>query len=373
MALTAEQIAKKVGVSNATVSRVLNNTQYVSPEAREAVLAAIREAGEPPRLLGRRNKSKIQQAQAGFVEILIAERFQPIEVGPHQPLEAGPHQPLSPETMNKNAVPRLGRIGSFTRHIIEGVVEELRPFGIRAVIQTTRRLDDPTIVSEVNDADNRGVFLFGIYDKDVHDFVDRCRVPVVSFMTWEHNGWPDYVGIDNLTGIRLAFNHLRELGHTKIGYVAGALEFSQVFQQRLAAYRMMLAEAKLPVREDWITRDNCEIGVIQEQVEAMLKPKDRPTAILCSFDGAALGVRRAADKLRLHIPDDLSVIGFDDEDVAQLFSPPLTTVRVPFPLMGRNAVQLMMMRQQRPIKKGEGVSIRVTPTLTIRESAAAVK
>ena len=359
MPLTAEQIAKKVGVSNATVSRVLNNTQYVSPEAREAVLAAIRESGEPPRLLGRRNKSKIQQAQAGFVEILSAERFAPIE--------AGPHQAISPEGLNVSAAPRLGRLSSFSRHIIEGVIEELRPFGIRAAIQTTRRLDDPAIISEANEAENRGVFLLGIYDKDVHDFVDRCRVPVVSFMTWEHNGWPDYVGIDNLTGIRLAFNHLRELGHTKIGYVSGALEFSQVFHQRLAAYRMMLIDAGLPVREDWITRDDCSMDVIQTQVEAMLKPKDRPTAIICSFDGAALGIRRAADKLRMHIPDDLSVIGFDDEDVAQLFSPPLTTVHVPFQLMGRNAVQLMMMRQQRPIKKGEGVSIRVTPTLTIRE------
>lgn len=64
------------------------------------------------------------------------------------------------------------------------------------------------------------------------------------------------------------------------------------------------------------------------------------------------------------------MVGFDDESIAQLFSPPLTTVRVPTDMMGRHAVHLMAMRQRRPIARGEGVSIRVTPTLTVRESTS---
>ena len=87
-------------------------------------------------------------------------------------------------------------------------------------------------------------------------------------------------------------------------------------------------------------------------------------------DGAAVAVKRAADRLGLSIPRDLSVVGFDDEEIAQLFSPALTTVRVPTQLMGRQAVQLMMLRQRRAIERGEGCGLRVTPSLIVRESTS---
>lgn len=360
MAITIEQIARKVGVSSATVSRVLNNTQYVNPQARDAVLKLVQESGAPPRLLGRRQKSKAQPAQTGLVEILLIDRF------PKPVREPGPDQ-ITVET----APGRLSHIGSFFRHILEGTVDELRRFGMRAVVQVTQGLGNPDILSEVNSSENRGVILFGVYDDDVPAFVDRCKCPVVSFVTWNHRGWPDYVGIDNLEGIRLGFDHLRSLGHTRIGHVAGELRFSLVFQQRLAAYKMFLAGADLTYRPEWVSEGSCELPEMEASIEKILSLPDRPTAMLCSFDRAALAVRRAADKLKLRIPEDLSVVGFDDEDVAQLFSPPLTSVRVPTEQMGRSAVALLMMRQQRPIKPGEGVSVRVTPTLTIRQSTAA--
>ena len=69
--------------------------------------------------------------------------------------------------------------------------------------------------------------------------------------------------------------------------------------------------------------------------------------------------------------NNLSVVGFDDEDIAQLFTPPLTTVRVPTMLMGQMAVQLMMMRMNRPSRMSEGCSVRVAPTLVVRQSTAA--
>lgn len=380
MALTAEQIAKRVGLSNATVSRVLNNTQYVSPEAREAVLAAIREAGETPRLLGRRNRQKSPGSapapgQSGFVEILMITRFPPntmerAAASQQARLTSSEAFAVAGGASTDSPSPSLPlhRIDSYSRHIVDGIIGELRHVGLRGVVQMAEGLRNPSLLAEVNKPQNRGVFLIGIYDDDVLEFIDKCRCPIVSFVTWDHNGWPDYVGIDNVTGIRLAFDHLRSLGHTRIGYVAGELKYSHVFRQRLAAYKMCMVDADLRWRPEWITEGSCELEPIEAGVETILRSPERPTAIMCAFDGAAVAAKRVADKLGLQVPRDLSVVGFNADDIAQLFSPPLTTVRVPTELMGRHAVHLMAMRQQRPIARGEGVSIRVTPTLTVRQS-----
>ncbi len=344
--MTAEQIAKKVGVSNATVSRVLNNSQYVSPEAREAVLAAIRDTGGvAPKLLGRR--SKPVAVGNDYVEVLVYNRFP----------SNSPNRPS-----NQGSWP--------TSRLIEGLCNETRTIGLRSVVQVTTDLRDRALIESINNPANKGLFISGIYTEEVHSLLEKARCPVVSFMTWDHNGWPDYVGIDNLTGIGLGFKHLRELGHSRIGYVAGELRYSHVFHTRLAAYKMNMVDAGLTWRPEWISEGSCELGPMEAGILQMLKSPDRPTAILCAFDGAALAVRRAADKLGLRIPADLSVVGFDDDEIGRLFSPPLTTIRVPVELMGTHAVHLMAMRQQRPIKPGEGVTLRVTPTLIVRESTA---
>src|SRR5690606_18264238 len=103
----------------------------------------------------------------------------------------------------------------------------------------------------------------------------------------------------------------------------------------------------------------------------VLQQPDRPTAMMCCYDGAAVAVCRAADQLGLAVPQDLSVCGFDDEDIAELVSPPLTTVRVPTHEMGRRAVQLLMMRRDAyGAQQEDGCTVRVTPQLIVRASTA---
>ena len=370
-ALTAEQIAKKVGVSNATVSRVLNNSQSVRPETREVVLAAIRDSGQMPRLMGRRSrnaKAKPVVPVPGLAKILMVSRFPIDKIKESDAGRGSEFDRLSPDKFFATPA-RLAT--SFSRHIIDGIIEELPRFGQRAVVQVVDNLTARSVVSEVNQDDNRGLFLLGIYDKDVDKFLPKVRCPIVTFMSWEHHGWPDYVGIDNYAGIRASFDHLRQLGHTRIGYVAGQLEYSLVFRERLAAYKTRLADAGLPYRPDWVVEGSCKLDAMEEDVFRVLSSPDRPTAMMCCFDGGAVSVKRAADRLGLRIPEDLSVVGFDDEDIAHLFTPPLTTVRVPTFQMGRQAVHLMMLRQQMGgIKPGEGCSMRLTPTLIVRNSTS---
>lgn len=371
MKLTAREIAKQVGLSNATVSRVLHKSPNVSAEAREAVMTVIRENGQVPRLLAPRvnPRSRKEGQLPGMVRILQVSRYSiPRLSEPADSTSPGPHGHL-PGSMFFSHSAHLAT--SYSRHIIDGMLEELRHANLRGVVQVTESLRSSHLLREVNSGDNLGVFLLGVYGDDVPGFLEKCRRPVVTLMTWDHDGQPDYVGIDNQRGIRLGFEHLFALGHRRIGYVAGELPVSAVFQERLMAYRMQLMQNKLPYRPDWVIEGSSEIYRIEHDAIALLRTPDRPTAMLCCFDGAALAVRRAAESLRLQVPRDLSVIGFDDEDIGQLFMPPLTTVRVPTVLMGQMAVQMMMMRMQRPSRAGEGCSVRVTPTLVVRESTAA--
>lgn len=375
MRCTVENIAKQIGYSVATVSRVLNNSAAVSPQARSAVLEAIQKSGGVPRVLGRRNRrrqpvvAEPKATASSLVEILVIRR------GPMELVEAradGAFQigPLGSLTVDRLFSPANRFANSFYRHIVDGAVDELRRFNRRAVLQAADSLVGQRLLNEINDASNTGLILIGDYGDDVEPFLAKCRCPVVSLVTWDHAGWPDYVGIDNLQGISQAFDHLRALGHTRIGYIAGT-PHSAVFRQRHAAYRFKLAEAGLPWRAEHVAEGSNSIGVIEAQVEVMLRQSDHPTAVMCSYDGAALAVHRAAGRLGISVPHQLSVVGFDDEEIAQLFTPPLTTVRVPTHEMGRRAVQMLLMRPEHHTNdRGEGCSLRVMPSLIVRESTA---
>src|SRR4051812_8875594 len=129
VSLTAEQIAKKVGLSNATVSRVLNNSQFVSSATREVVLTAIRENGSMPRLKGRRNKrTKIAAAPAapGLVQVLMVSRFPIDKINESDAGRGSEFDRLEPDKFFSTPA-RLAT--SFSRHIIDGIIDELGRFG----------------------------------------------------------------------------------------------------------------------------------------------------------------------------------------------------------------------------------------------------
>lgn len=374
MLFTAEQIAQKVGLSNATVSRVLNRSPRVSEAARKAVLEVIREQGEMPRLLGRRAKRGTRQTGSprkamGLVEILmVRDSALALVEARDRAVEVGPTGSLSIEQFFS----ARGKLASgYYRGIVDGATAALKEYGYRAVLQATRTLEPRHLLTEINDPTNRGLLILGDWSDETLSFLQKCQCPVVSFMAQPQAGWPDFVGVNHVLGIRAAFEHLRSLGHSKIGYIAGHTGRSQM-RERLAAYRMMLADAGLPVHPEWIAEGTSAIDQIQVDMERILALQDRPTGIICGcFDAAAVAVYRAARLLGLSVPADLSVVGFEDHEVATIMDPPLTTVRVPTQQMGRQAVQLLMMRIERGGNgPGESWHLTTTPTLIKRQSTA---
>jgi len=153
--------------------------------------------------------------------------------------------------------------------------------------------------------------------------------------------YPHSVSIDNLSGAREAMEHLIALGHRRIGYVSNPVSYNANFE-RLAGYRAVLAEAGLAPDDSLIVDGDGGVSRGAEAMQRLLALPERPTAVFCFNDMTAVGVMYSLALAGLQVPAHVSVVGFDDLELAAYFSPPLTTVRQPRRQMGERAMQMLL-------------------------------
>lgn len=369
MATTVIEIGKLAGCSGATVSRVINNRGYVNPEMRDAVLNVLNRVNYPRSRTGRRGRppGSVKTPAVNLIELLYF-RDRPIERmsvrGGAVEIEA--NVPSSGEEIFSES---YGLCGSFYRRIIDGVVGELGRWGMKGVVEFTESLATPSAITRVNKPDRAGVLLMGEYSPDLAHFVQSCVHPIVLVDIIE-NVPSDVVTTDNHAGMGEAFDHLYALGHRSIGYV-GRRETSAGFRERFAAFKLKMVETGLPVRNEWIGADfPCRIDEAEIAATRILLRADRPTALMCGNDVDALGVYRAASALGVRIPDQLSIVGFDDHESASLVTPALTTVKAPTIEMGAQAVRQLILQIRQP--KQSPCRVRLVPKLIVRGSTRQV-
>jgi len=372
MLTVTERIAKLSGFSPATVSRVLNNVGPVSETTRRAILEAVAASGTVPKLRGPRKNAKAKAGNGsprpqGLIDVVMV-RQGPVEWELRKDDGRVTTVPASKPAPRDYFSPQNRYASSYFRALGESVIEEVQRCGYRAVMQITNQL--PGRLQP--DGGSAGMILLGNQIPEVADFIDSQSFPIVSLIAAPRPYKADFVGIDNVAGIAEAFDHLYGLGHRKIGFISGSrVTRRNVFYERYLAYRMKLSEAGLAVREDWMFFGSCNFPEDQVACEAILRQPDRPTALICGYDGIALAAKMAADAVGLRVPDDLSITGFDDQELAGLSNPPLTTLRTPTQEMGRYAVQLLMMRLRGTGVASEHTGIRFTPRLIVRQTTAA--
>lgn len=176
---------------------------------------------------------------------------------------------------------------------------------------------------------------------------------------------PSSIGDDELGGY-LATRHLTDLGHRRIGLVAGP-EHASSARGRVAGYRRALAEAGLAGRDGWVRPSQFSMESGEEQGEALLRTPEPPTAIFAVNDNTAVGVMAAAHRLGWRVPEDLSVVGYNDIPLAKRLPVPLSTVHVPLGQVAVNAVELLM-----DAMVGRPAATRVClPSLIPRQSSTA--
>lgn len=330
---TIREVASHAGVSYQTVSRVINNHPEVSVETRAQVLRAITELDYHPNAQAvslSRNRSDIIGV---VVSHIIGSFFAEITEGIARSLER--HQ----------------------RFMLMSCASEPEQEEFILSLQRSRRIDGLIVVLPVGASLERVRHLAA------------SRMPIVLI---DVQYAVDVTGImvDNTQGAEQAVEYLIGLGHHRIGIINGRNDIP-VGQMRMDGYRMALARHGICADPALMVpgRFDFESGVAgTEQLLSLAYP---PSAIFATNDIMALGVVQAATRRGLRVPDDLSVIGFDDTVEARYSLPPLTTMRQPLREMGEIAVQLLLQRLDEPGMPPERV---VVPTeLVLRSSCAPLR
>jgi DNA-binding LacI/PurR family transcriptional regulator len=320
-----EDVAARAQVSHQTVSRVINKHPNVSKATRERVEAAIAELGY------RRNTA---------ARSLVTRRTQTIGV---LASELGQYGPANTLLGVQQAAREAGYFVS---------IAAIKGAGAEAVSDAVRHLTDQGVDGLIVIVPH-GETLLALEELNLD-------MPVVV-VGGAGEGRLSGAMVDQKLGARLAVAHLISLGHQRIGHVSGPLDWIDG-QARVDGWREELTEAGLTddllVEGDWSAGSGYRIG-------QQLAEQRSATAVFVSNDQMALGLLRAFGENGVRVPEDVSLVGFDDQPEAAYFMPPLTTVRQDFEELGKRCMDLM--RAQ--IEGGAGGSTRVVePELVVRAS-----
>ena len=325
---TMADVAALAKVSHQTVSRVLNDMPGVHPDTARRVRAAIGELGY------RRNQS---------ARLLASRRSGLIGVATWALNQFGPQQVL----LGLEGAAREAGYGLWLRSIrelteesVEAAVEELLGIGVEAIVLVVPH----ETVSRFAQAADLGVPTLVLEG-------DLSRSALTA-------------NVDNVLGARLAVRHLLELGHETVVHVAGPPGWSEA-SARVEGWRLELEEwgrQVPPLRwgGDWSSGSGYDAGVT-------LAREPEITAVFAANDQMALGLIAALTEAGRRVPDDVSVVGFDDLPESSYFQPPLTTVRQDFDEVGRRAMRLVaraLAGEERPVED------QVVPVLVPRRSSA---
>ena len=329
MAVTMNEIAKKLNLSIATVSRALSGkADTVSEETRKAIFEAVEKYGY--------HKRRIIGKSVAFV--------------------------IDKDSFNLSS--------QFYAQIISGIEEELIRSKYYFHFNSVEREKFDLTKINLNFNDLAGVIMVGVYHDDFVLKLKDIEIPLVLLDYYIPTEDIQTVLIDNTDGILKACKYLASLGHTRVAYLSGdSVETSA--QERLYGFRRSQEMFGLDRDRDLVVM-NCKSRMDEgfEAMKAILDLDRLPTAVLAYNDLIAVGAMDAIKQRGLSIPQDISIVGFDDIGLASEVNPSLTTVHVPKRTMGIMAVKSLLQiikGKEEPIKK-----MLVPTRLVIRDTTAAI-
>jgi LacI family transcriptional regulator len=326
-AVTLADIAREAGTSASTASRALSGRGYVSPDARERLLAAAERLGYVPNASARTLKQKTSRVVGVVVSDLENQFYARLAAGIEQTLREADYRMVLLGD-NSESAEEVAGARTFVAMRAPGVI--LTPVGREAA----RLLA------------TRGVAVVEV-DRQVAD------VPC------------DAVLIDNVRGARDATAHLLEHGHTRIGMLVAETDWTSD-AGRLQGYRRAHADARVAVDERLIVRVPFHAPDTEQRIASLLDR--RPTAIFAANNLLAELAWHAIRDRGLRLPDDISLVGFDDVQWMEMVNPGITAVAQPTVELGRRAAELLLRRMADP--DCEPAVERLEPTLVVRGSTA---
>lgn len=298
---TIHDVAAAAGVSVATVSKAVNGRYGIAPATSQRVLDIVRELGYESSLVA----SSMRSRKTGVIGILVAD-FEP-----------------------------------FSAEILKGVGSALQDSGYDLLAYSGSRQHDTDGWERRSLSRLSGTLIDGAIMVTPTVVTASTDIPVVAIDP--HTGRADLptVESDSFGGALQATRYLIELGHRRIGFLAGRPDLRSA-RLREAGYRRALEEARIAYNPDLVRVGLYNRETAKTPAASLLSMTDRPTAVFAANDLSAIGTIQAAAELGLDVPGDLSVIGFDDIPEASQMNPALTTIRQPMKRLGATAAEMLI-------------------------------
>ncbi len=334
---TIKDVAKMAGVSTTTVSHVINKTRFVAKETEEAVMQAIKSLKYSPSAVARSLKVNTTKSIGMIVTTSESPYFAEII---HAVEDHCYRQGYSLFLCNTQNDPEK----------IKNHVEML----------TKKRVDGLLVMCSE-------------YTQHSLDVLSSFSSVPMVVMDWGPNTDTDIIEDNSFTGGYLATKHLIDCGHKEIGLIAGELDKTTA-RTRYEGFVKAMNETNLPIHENWIMEGFFEPEDGYECMNKILAQDSLPTAVFCCNDVMALGAISAITEKGLRVPDDISIIGYDNIHSSRFYAPPLTTIHQSKSRLGAQAVNLLFERiANKDNDNHEKHRIAIHPELVIRKSVRNLK
>lgn len=327
---TMKDIARLAGVSTSTVSHVINKSRFVSDEIAERVNNAALQLNYAPSALAR----SLKMNRTKTIGMLVTTSTNP-----------------------------------FFGEVVKGVERSCYHQGYNLILCNTEG-DNQRMKASINTLLQKRVdgllLMCSTLEGERLDVFDRYPDIPIVVMDWGPILFAsDKIQDNSLQGGYMAAKHLIECGHKEIGCITGPLIRHQA-QMRYEGYKRALAEAGIAINPDWIVESDFECEGGYQAFEKLYQRGKLPSALFVSNDMMAMGVIQAASQRGLRVPDDLSLIGYDDVHIAKFMTPALTTIHQPKYRLGKAAIDTLLYRLENPDTTAQIVQLE--PTLMVRSS-----
>lgn len=309
MPVTINDIAKKAGVSLATVSRVLNDSGYVKQETREKILSVIKELNYTPSAIAR----SLSTSKTNTIGVIVPEISNP-----------------------------------FFGEVIKGISDVADENGLNIILFDSNESMEKEIkaLKVLKEQRIQGILIAStsVEDKFNSEYIvtiETMGIPIV--LVDGHVTHANFSGVfvDNIKGAYEGTEALIKAGHKKIGVITGRMN-SIPAQDRLLGYKKALTINNIPINEKYILTGNYKLETAYKKMKELIRMEDRPTAVFACSNMMTIGCIKALQEEKLKIPEDMAILGFDKNDVLDMLGMNISNVAGPTIELGRASMEMLI-------------------------------
>ncbi len=312
---TLKDVAQLAGVSKATVSYALSGKKTISEETKIRIREAINELDYVPDL----NARGLSMRDSKLIGVVVPQT---------EPGE------------------RLMFQNSFYSEVLGSIEFYARQRGYHILISATDANESYLTLAKMRNLD--GIIVIGMYPDEFYQEMKKTHIPIVLIDSYCNDHYYHNIRIDDAYGSYLATKYVLDNGHRDIAFVAGQMKENGVMKKRLLGYQQALQEYDVPYREEYVFEEQIDYISGVHFSEKLLASGLNVTGIVAAADIVAIGIMKGLFEAGKRIPDDFSVIGFDDAEVSGYMTPGLTTVHQHISLKGQKAVELLLKHIEDP-------------------------